>query len=615
MPRSKLAASGLLVAALLALPARAADTRVNPGVTFTDVGGKEVSLGSVKGSKATVVVFLSFDCPISTSYCQPLSELAQTYASRGVIVLGVEGAASPRAEVAGHAREYKLSFPVFADPDQVAAEAFGARTTPEVFVLDADLAVRYRGRIDDNYTARLRRNTQPRSADLRVALDELLAGKPISHPATSAVGCPIRRERKTSPQVATVTYHRDVLPILQKNCQGCHRPGEVGPFSLMTYRQAAAWADDIKDYTQSRKMPPWKPVDGPAYHDERKLSGTDLATLAAWADAGAPEGDPHDAPPPQSFPQGWQLGTPDVVLRPAEPIHIGASGRDHFRVYVLPTGLSEDRYVSAIEFRPGNPRVVHHALVFLDATGQGRRLEQKELERAKKPDEPDRGPGYGVTMGVGFRPQAGMGGWAPGQMPRWLPDGTAYFLPKGSDVVVQVHYHRDGRPEVDQPTIGLYFARKPVTRRFQGMVVAGRFWYIPAGEPNYTVHGSMWLRQDCDLYSIMPHMHMLGRQIKVTMTPPDGKPQTLVAITDWDYNWQESYFFKEPIHAKAGTRFDIEAVYDNTPANPNNPNQPPRPVIWGEQTTNEMCFGFFGAASDQPGRIRFTNKPETAAKK
>jgi hypothetical protein len=187
---------------------------------------------------------------------------------------------------------------------------------------------------------------------------------------------------------------------------------------------------------------------------------------------------------------------------------------------------------------------------------------------------------------------------------RRLPEGTGYFLPRGSDVVVQVHYHRNGRVEKDRTSVGLYFARGPVQRQFQSVVIPGRFWFIPAGSERYRVEGGVEVLRDCTLHSVMPHMHMLGKEIKVTLTPPGGKPRTLVAIKDWDYNWQESYFFREPIAVRAGTRLAVEAVYDNSAGNPNNPFHPPRPVLFGEQTDNEMCFVFLGATSDTPGRIR-----------
>jgi peroxiredoxin len=598
-------------------PTARLNTKVE-GVTFTDAAGKRHALSDLRGDKAVVVVFLSFECPVSTSYAGPLAELARSYAGRGVAVLAVStGEEEDAAAAARHAAEYKLPFPVFADPGDRAADAFAAETTPEAFVLDHDLVLRYRGRIDNAYAARLRRNPVTTRQDLRAALDEVLAGKDVSEPATRAVGCALRRPAPAARAAGPVTYYRDVLPIVQANCQGCHRPGEVGPFSLMTYRQAVRWAGDIKDYTRARKMPPWKPVEGPAFHNERRLSDRDIATLAAWVDGGTPAGDPKDAPPPRPFTEGWQLGTPDLVLTPAEDFRLGAGGRDAFRCFVVPTNLAEDKSVTAVEFRPGNPRVVHHALLFLDGTGQGRKLLQKERDRAKAPDEADGGDGYPVGMGVGFVPQGGVGGWAPGQMARRLPEGTGYFLPKGSDVVMQVHYHRDGRAETDRPQLGLYFAPRPVAHRYQGLVIAGRspgkpllpfapnFFTIPKGAEHYALHGGIAVQSDCVLHSVMPHMHLLGKEIKVTLTPPDGPPRTLVAIRDWDYNWQETYFFEEALPVKAGTVIEVDAVYDNSAANPNNPNDPPALVTFGEQTTNEMCFVFLGATSDRPGRIRF----------
>jgi peroxiredoxin len=573
--------------------------------TLQDASGKPIALYDLQDKKAVVVLFLSFDCPVSNSYAATLAELAKSYQPRGVAFLAVNSSdEGDAAHLAKQAAEFKIPFPVLKDDRQVAADAFKAEVSPEAFVIDHNFVLRYRGRIDDSFAARLKRNNQTTRFELKQALEELLGSKPVSEPVTRAVGCPIQREKETK-AVGKVTYTRDVLPILQENCQQCHRPGEVGPFSLMTYKQAVNWASDIKEYTQERKMPPWKPVEGPAFHNERKLSEKDLATLAAWVDGGTPPGDPKDAPPTRQFTEGWQLGQPDLVLTVPDEMTVGPSGKDLFRVFVLPTNEAEDKFVTAVEVRPGNKRIVHHTLNYIDTTGQARKLEQKEQERVKKDDEQDQGPGYSSAMGIGFLPQGGLGGWAPGQMGRHLPQGTGHFLPKGADVIVQVHYHRNGRTEKDRTAIGLYFAKKPVARRMKGMVLPGRFLMIPAGEARYTVKGQIEVEQDCLLHSVMPHMHMLGKEIKVTVTPPDGKPFTLVAIHDWNYNWQETYVLKEPIAIKAGTRFAVEAVYDNSDKNPSNPFNPPRRVFFGEQTDNEMCFVFLGATNDTPGGIRY----------
>lgn len=625
-------ALGMTIALVFAGPTLAQPSRANLDkkiANFTlNAAGKTFPLYDLKDKKAIVVVFLSFDCPVSNSYSQPLAEMSAEYGKHGVTFLGITvNDDDTPAQVAKLARDYSLPFVVAPDVKLAAAEALKAEVTPEVFVLDGDFVLRYRGRIDNGYYARLKHKPVTEN-NLQQTLGEVLSGRPVSIKATEAIGCGIPRPDKRPASTGSVTYYRDVVPILQNNCQRCHRPGEVAPFSLMTYRQAVNWSQDIKTFTQNRVMPPWKPAEGPAFHNERKMSDADIATLAKWVDSGTPKGDPDDAPPPKTFPDGWMLGTPDLVLTLPEEFTLGPTGRDLFRCFVLPTNLPEDKYITAVEVRPNNPRVVHHALLFIDGAGQGRKLEQRAREAKDPPkdDHPsakkyDFGPGYSVGMGVGFLPQGNLSGWAPGNLPRFLPEGTGYFLPKGADVVMQVHFHRNGRVEKERPKIGLYFAKKPVTHRYQGGVMAGsagfiRLWFaIPAGAENHKLSGDVWATGNFELNSIMPHMHLLGKQIKVTMTPPDGKTQTLIAIKEWDYNWQETYFFKAPIKVKAGTHFHLEAVYDNSSKNPNNPFNPPRIITYGEQTTNEMCFVFFGGYADYGRRLPLTpNRPKTDPK-
>jgi hypothetical protein len=441
----------------------------------------------------------------------------------------------------------------------------------------------------------------------------------VSQPATQAIGCAIPRHESRTAPTGAVTYYRDVQPIMQNHCQMCHRPGEVGPFSLMTYKQAVNWGDDIKTYTQKRIMPPWKPSQGVPFHNERRLSEKDIGTLAAWVDGGTPAGDPTDSPAPRKFPEGWQLGTPDIILTSTGEFTLGPDGRDVFRCFVLPTNLKEDHYVSAVEIRPSNNRIVHHVLLAVDTAGQGRKLEQKGQQEENQPTPPekshaaknplDRGPGYSSQMGFGFIPQgSGLTGWAPGAVPRHLPEGSGMLLPKNADVVMQVHYHRNGRLERDRTQIGLYLAKNKVDKPFYGGAIAGRegngvfglFFSIPAGEERFKLQGSSWAANDFTLFFVTPHMHMLGKQIGLTMTPPDGNPQTLININAWDYNWQETYMLKEPIHVKKGTKFHVDATFDNSDKNPLNPFSPPRRITFGEQTTNEMCFVFLGGTTQTP---------------
>jgi peroxiredoxin len=575
--------------------------------TLKTLDGNPWSLHGQKDKKAIVLVFLSTECPMSNDYVRPLNDLAKEYGPKGVAFAAINSnpEETPK-QVVAHAREYGLGFPLVRDEKHVAVAALRAEINPSVFVLDGAFVLRYQGRIDDAYSARLKKNQRVSRQDVRLALDELLSGKSVSVAVTRPFGCPIQVKTVAKQgESRPVTYHKDVAPILQARCQECHRPGEVGPFALMTYKQTARWGDDIKEYTQSRQMPPWKPTgEHGFFRDERRLTEEQIQTIARWVDAGLPEGDPKDAPPPRQFPEGWQLGEPDLVLTVPEEMTVGPSGRDLFRVFVLPTGLTEDKHVSAIEVRPRNKRVVHHTLQFIDTTGRARKLEEKEREREKKPGEQDHGPGYTVQMGVGYFPPGGsLGGWAPGNVLRHLPEGVGYHLPKGSDVVLQVHYHRTGKEEKDRTRIGLYFARKPVTQRLQPLVVPGFFLFIPAGEANYKITGAAEVNQDAILHHITPHMHLLGKDIKCTMVLPDGVRKELIHIKNWDYNWQESYFFKEPIRIPGGTKLEVEAFYDNSANNPLNPHSPPQAVRFGEQTTNEMCFVFFGATSEKPGRL------------
>lgn len=621
MQRNWLALSILLTLSSLAVadgPSKAKLGEKIPNLLFHDEKGQARALYDLKDQKAIVLLFLSFECPVSTSYSQPLSDMNREYAKHGVRFIGLTvNEDETAAEVAKQAESFKLGFPVYLDKGLTAARAVEADFTPEAFVLDGKFVLRYRGRIDDAWTARLKKHSQVTRQDLRQVIGELLSGRPVAEPATLAIGCSIDRDAKAIAQNGPVTYYRDVLPILQAHCQSCHRPGEVGPFSLMSYRQAVNWAPDIKSYTQKRFMPPWKPTAGVAFHNERRLSDSDIATLARWVDAGTPAGDPATAPPARVFTDGWHLGNPDVVLKPADEFVVGPTGKDRFRCFVLPTNLADDVYVTAVEIRPGNPRVVHHVLLFIDTMRQGRKLEEAEKDRkptvsvdALHPEpapnpEWDKGPGYTVAMGIGFLPQGGLLGWAPGILPRYLPDNAGFLLPKGCDVIMQVHYHRNGRLERDQTQVGLYLAKKPIDRPYAGGVVAGGkgtgpfrlFFSIPPGEEKFKLSGEAWAHKDFTLYSLSPHMHMLGKEIHLTMTPPDGPKQKVISIGEWDYNWQEIYFLKEPIKVKAGTHFELEAIYDNSDKNSMNPFNPPRRITFGEQTFNEMCFVFLGGTN------------------
>ena len=358
----------------------------------------------------------------------------------------------------------------------------------------------------------------------------------------------------------------------------------------MTYDDAYRQRQKILRAVDRRKMPPWKPVPGfGEFLDARGLSDSDIASVRDWVAAGAPEGTQQKAAPAPSWPQTWTLGTPDVVLAP-DAYEVPSSDRDIYRCFVIPTDFAEDRYLSAVEFVPGNRAIVHHVLTYLDTTGASVALDAAE-------------PGLGYTCfgGPGFLPTGGLGGWAPGARPIVDPDGVGVLLPAGARVVMQVHYHnRRPGPESDRTQIGLHFAKAPVDKQVRWLQLMNRVFLIPAGAPQHEVRASYTIPPGRNLHAvgISPHMHLLGRSMKVTATYPDGSRQPLIYIDDWDFHWQGIYTFAKPVPLPGGTRIDLEAVYDNSTANRRNPNAPPREVRWGEETSAEMCIAFVRVTVD-----------------
>ncbi len=578
--------------------------QANPlDVSIKNLEGKPAKLADHSGSKATVVVFMQFECPISSEYSTELARLANLYASKGVNFIGVIPNSDEDAALKKEAREYKIGFPVLHDAKLALVEALGAKITPEVFLLDPKGMIVYSGRVDDSWTERLRRNAAPKKKDLIDALDSYLANKAPAVKKTEAVGCPISRPL---PKVAQgkVTYHRDIAPIIQEKCQACHRSGEVAPFTLTSFNDAVRWKDLLVEVVEKKQMPPWLPSGGLHYRGERRMSDDEISLLRNWVKEGCPEGDFAQAPLPKRFTEGWQLGEPDLILEAPEEMLLAATGKDLFRCLVLPTNLKEDKVVVAYELRPGNRRVVHHTLHYLDTQGRASKMEANWKEKNGVGEtKGDRGPGYTSAMGVGFSPSGEMGGWAPGISPKFLPEGIGYFLPKGSDFVVQIHYHRTGKEEKDRTRVGLYFAKKPAKRYVQPLVIPGQFLVIPANKPDFTIRNTVWLAQEVLMHSVDPHMHLIGKKFVMNITPPGGKTFEAIRIDDWDYNWQEIYFLKEPMRLKEGTKIEIEAVYDNTNNNPHNPSNPPKWVKFGEQTTDEMCFMFMGITTDDNSRV------------
>jgi hypothetical protein len=568
------------------------------GIAFRDLQGRRTTMAELQGAKAIVFVFLSTECPVSRAYTGRLNDLAQATAPRGVRWFGVNANAQEDAALLRRdATERGYPFPVIKDEGHRLADRLGARMNPEAVLLDPGGHIRYRGRIDNHKDPSL-----ALSPDLKDAIEAVLDARPVARAQTAAFGCAIRRAApRPSIAKADVTFTRDVAPILQRHCQSCHRPREIGPFSLLTYEQAASWAAEIKRVATARTMPPWK-----AAHDfgeidgARRLTAAEIRTLARWADGGTPEGDPRHLPPPRSFASGWALGQPDMVLEPEESYTLEATGKDVYRHFILPASFKEETWVTAMEVAAQNRAVVHHVIAYLDPQG-----------RAAALDDADPGPGYSTSGGgPGYFPAPWLGGWAPGNTPRFSPPGSAVRIPPGARIVLQVHYHKSGKPETDRTRIGLHFAKSPVEKRLRVAPVLNLGLAIPPGAARHEVTAQIRLPADIHAHSVTPHMHLLGREITVTATLPDGSVKPIVRVPDWDFRWQETYLFKAPIALPRGTVIELKAIYDNTEQNPNNPHRPLKTVRWGEETTDEMCIAFLTYTLDDE---RLTVIPRTVS--
>jgi Ca2+-binding EF-hand superfamily protein/mono/diheme cytochrome c family protein len=397
----------------------------------------------------------------------------------------------------------------------------------------------------------------------------------LALPAAAAFG---RETPAESSPPAAPTFTRDVAPLLYRHCVACHRPGEVAPFSLLSYRDARKRAGLIGDVTADRSMPPWKPAPGHGdFRDARLLADAELATIRRWVDAGAVEGDPADLPPPPDFTPGWQLGRPDLVVTMPEPFTVPAEGRDVYRNFVIPVTIPAGRFLKAIEYRPSNRRVVHHAALGTDGSGSARAL-----------DDRDPGPGFTrVNLPAPLLPGS-LATWTPGRDPLPLPEGFSMPWKPGAGLVLQLHLHPSGKPEVEQSSIGLYLTDEPPRRSMIDVMLINMRIDIPPGENEYKTRDEFTLPADVEALGIFPHMHLIGKAIAVTAVLPDGTARPLIRIDDWDFNWQNYYQYAVPVALPKDTRVVLECVHDNSADNPNNPNDPPRRVTGGEQTRNEM---------------------------
>ncbi len=390
---------------------------------------------------------------------------------------------------------------------------------------------------------------------------------------------------------AAPVFHKDVEPILQRRCQSCHRPGEIGPMAFLTYRETRPWAKAIRQAVATRKMPPWfaDPEVG-HFRNSMLLNPDEIATLSAWADSGAAEGDPATAPPPVRSDDGWRIGEPDYVVTMPSAFSVPANGKVEYQYILIPSGFTEDKWIQAIEARPGNRAVNHHIIAFVRPPGSDGLASAKPGEPFTINDIPEKERNVLGRM-------EWLHGTAPGAVPEILPDGQGKFVPAGSDFVLQIHYTTNGTAATDRSKVGMIFAKSPPAERVMTIPAQTTRFEIPAGAQSHPVDFSLTLQGPARLLAVIPHMHARGKSMTVRLKQPGTEETENLLKVQWDFNWQLSYELQDPIPLTQGSTIQATAVFDNSTNNPFNPD-PSKNVKWGEQTWDEMAMAILNVAFD-----------------
>lgn len=574
MPPPPAARRGIvLLLATLALPAPARSDEAPGSAVFplATIDGGELAFDPA--APCHVIAFLGVGCPVARQYATRLEEIAAARAGRGVRVIGIDANRQDSAEeFAAAAREQGVTFPLVMDHGQRIARALGATRTGGVVVLDSLGRVAYAGRVDDQFAPGVVR-PEPTSRELETAIDDLLAGRAVSVPRTEPVGCLITFER-AAPVVdaAAPTFHADVLPILRTHCLECHRPGEIGPFDVSALGEVEGWAAMMLETMEQGRMPPWhaSPEHG-SFRNARHMPEEAIALFRRWIDAGMPAGEPVAGDAEPEFAGGWRLpGPPDVVVPMAgEAFAVPATGTIDYRYFVADPGLAEETWVAAAQVLPGAPSVVHHAIVFA------------------RPESLADFRGLGLVSA-----------YVPGQRATTLPPGHARRIPARSKLVFQMHYTPDGRERGDRTTIGMVTVpRSEVTHEVTTLAAIEQDFEIPPHAAAHPVRAALsrW-PAGSTLLAVSPHMHLRGRAFEVAARRPGGATEILLSVPRYDFNWQHTYEFAEPVALDGIEALEIVAVFDNSATNPANP-APHETVLWGDQTWEEMALAFFEVAS------------------
>jgi len=396
------------------------------------------------------------------------------------------------------------------------------------------------------------------------------------------------------------TFYKDVLPIVQNHCQECHRPGEIGPFSLMSYESARPWAKSIRQAVLPHKMPPWDADDAHSAKmaNDRSLTKSQIDTLVAWSDGGAPAGDPKDAPALRAFSDGWTIGKPDVVFDLGVDFPVPAKVTVEYTLFLAHTNFTEDKWISALEVRPSVRSAVHHIVVHVRPPGSthwsylkvGEPYPESIMPRetaAVRPAQNDQGA-------LSFTPDQDewLGEYFPGSTGFVANPGQAKLIPAGSDIIFQMHYTPNGKETTDRSKLGLVFAKEPPKERIFNVGLNNNSLRIPPGAAHHRVDTNVVIPNDITLARITPHMHLRGSGFGLEVTYPTGEHETLLDVPRYDFNWQMSYVLEKPRLLPKGTRLHMTAFYDNSPNNKYNPD-PTKEIYWGEQSWEEMITGFF----------------------
>jgi hypothetical protein len=431
----------------------------------------------------------------------------------------------------------------------------------------------------------------------------------------------VAADNATTASTAPVTFTKDVAPILYTKCATCHRPGEMAPMSLINYKEVRPWAKSIREKVVSREMPPWfaDPNHG-EWANDASLTPAQIETIRAWVDTGAKEGDLKQLPVAPKFADSeWKFGKPDVVLSMTEEASIPADGSVAYRYYVIPTNFTEDKYVQFAQIKRGEPSVVHHVIVSSREPGNTPLPPAGEIKFDRQQFNPEAardGQRANSQGPQGTRSSDGqIIGWAPGMSPLTLKSGQAKLVKKGSVLIFQMHYTTNGVAAKDRTSIGLWFAKEPVEKRMitRGISTDPRKLVIPAGDPNFESRSSFTFTEDVHIDLFMPHMHVRGKDFEYKLVFPDGKEKILLRVPKYDFNWQLSYFAKEPIAVPKGSRLECVAHHDNSTNNKYNPD-PTVTVRWGDQTWEEMMIGWIDYTLDSQN-LRVQAQTQTVSKK